>query len=98
MGAVVRDGAGDDAARREAFADPGQVALGLQFAQGAADAVLAVGEAFREGADGDACPGGEGLDVHGQTDREERQAAVLGEVVADHREVAVVPHVDVRYA
>ncbi len=98
VGAVVRDGAGDDAARREAFAYAGQVALGLQLAQCAADAVLAVGEAFREGADGHPCPGGERLDVHGEADREERQVAVLGEVVADDREVAVVSHVDVRYA
>ncbi|GGT00038.1 hypothetical protein GCM10010286_26150 [Streptomyces toxytricini] len=60
--------------------------------------MLAVGEAFREGADGHPCPGGERLNVHGKADREERQVAVLGEVVADDREVAVVPNVDVRYA
>jgi hypothetical protein len=64
--------------------------VGFEFAQGGADAGRALGEAGGEGLDVDAGAGREGLDVDAQSDGEERELFVLGEVVADHREAGGV--------
>ncbi|MEE1809858.1 hypothetical protein [Streptomyces sp. BE133] len=69
--------------------------MGFQFAQCGGDAGFAVREAFGEGFDPDLRSGGERLDVGGEADCEEGELAVLGEVVADDREVAGVAGVDV---
>jgi hypothetical protein len=83
---VAGDGAGHDAALGEADAFTTQVAVGLQFAQGGGDAGGALREAGGQGLDVDAGALGQRLDVAGQTDRQEGEFRVLGEVVADHRE------------
>lgn len=83
---VVRHRVRDDAAVREPFAHLGQVAVGLQLAQGGGDTGLAVGEAVGEGLDVDEGLVGQRLDVQGEADRGERELSVLGEVVADDRE------------
>ncbi len=92
---VVGDGAGDDAAVGEAYAAAVEVAVGFEFAQGGGDAELALGEAFGEALDADPGSGGERLDVGGEPDRGEGEAAVLGEVVADDGVARGMPEVDV---
>ncbi|MGP4083786.1 hypothetical protein [Streptomyces sp. KR55] len=67
--------------------------MGLQFAQGGGDAGGAFGEAGGEGFDVDAGARGQRLDVQGEPHGNQRELAVLGEVVADHREVGGVPGV-----
>lgn len=67
--------------------------MGLQFAQGAGDPGLSLGEAPGEAVDVDLGAGGERLDVDGQADRRQRQLVVLGEMVADHREAGGVADV-----
>ncbi|WP_442819646.1 hypothetical protein [Streptomyces sp. NBC_00841] len=69
--------------------------MGFQLAQGGGDAGLAVREAFGEDLDADLRSGGQRLDVQAEPDREERELPVLGEMVADDREAAGVPGVDV---
>ncbi|MGW5275626.1 hypothetical protein ACWEQP_24220 [Streptomyces sp. NPDC004044] len=70
--------------------------MGLEFAQGGGDTGLALREAVGEEPDADLGSGGQRLDVRGKSDCGEGQLAVLGEVVADDREAAGVPGVDVR--
>ncbi|MFG3528924.1 hypothetical protein ACGF8B_19540 [Streptomyces sp. NPDC047917] len=69
--------------------------MGLQFAQGGGDPGLALREAVGEVLDADPGAVGQRLDVGGESDRDEGQLAVLGEVVAHDREAAGVPGVDV---
>ncbi|WP_443080545.1 hypothetical protein [Streptomyces sp. PTD5-9] len=69
--------------------------MGFEFAQGGGDAELALGEAFGEALDADPGSGGERLDVGGEPDRGEGEAAVLGEVVADDGVARGMPEVDV---
>lgn len=84
------------AARRRA--GEGQVAVGLQLTQRGGDAGGTLGEAVGEGLDVDAGACGQRLDVHAETNGEQRQLDVLREVVADHREAGGVAGVVVRDA
>ncbi|KPC91939.1 hypothetical protein ADL27_27520 [Streptomyces sp. NRRL F-6602] len=67
----------------------------LQLPQSGGDTGLTFREAGAEGLD--VHPGAVryGLDVHGQADREQGQFAVLGQVVADHREALAMTVADV---
>jgi hypothetical protein len=67
-----------------------QVAVGLQLTQGGGDPRGALRETGGEGTDVGSGPRREGLDVHGEADRETGEIAVLGEVIADDREAGVV--------
>src|SRR5690606_21116728 len=89
-GLVAGDGGGGDGAGRGALAGARQVGVGLQFARGGGDPGRALGEAGGEGLDVDGGAGGEGLDVARQSDRQQGEVRVLGEVVADHREAGGV--------
>ncbi|WP_405731098.1 hypothetical protein OG607_32650 [Streptomyces sp. NBC_01537] len=72
-----------------------EVALGFQLPQGASDGDLALVEACRQLTDADGHPIGERLDVDRDADRDQRQPAVLGEVVADDGEAFGMTMADV---
>ncbi len=82
--------AGDDAPVLRALAGAAQVAVGLQLAQGAGDPGRPLGEPGGQAPDVDGRAAGERLDVHAESDGQQRQLGVLGEVVADHREAGGV--------
>src|SRR5690606_37700099 len=85
--------AGDDPAGGGALAGAAQVAVRFQLPQGGGDAGGALGEAGGQRLDVDGGAPPHGLDVAGQPDGEQGQLLVLGQVVADHREVLGVPDV-----
>ncbi|OII61839.1 hypothetical protein BJP40_31045 [Streptomyces sp. CC53] len=98
LGLVVEDGPRDELAVGEPRALPRQVSGGLQLPQPGGDPLLALREAGGEEPDADPGAVRQGLDVQGESDGEEAEPPVLGEVVAHHGEVVRVPGVDVKDA